>query len=180
MLSRYFPSFPWRLFSDLRICVLLRIFSSSSQTGYGLHDFPYCSPELRFYVSNADSPLSSWTEYKPLFPPLLHASSIWASLFFCFSTGSQKSFFAWFRIIFRNSSSAADLLCSVLVRSLYGFFQHPGCRVSCQSLFWLQSQDLIKKVRALFRLFIEKERLLKNDISQRCNQGFGMMCFYGP
>ncbi len=74
----------------------------------------------------------------------------------------------------------ADLLCSAPVRSLYGFFQHPGSRVFCQPLFWIQSQDLIRKIRALFRLFVKKERLLEGDISQRGNQGFGMMCFYGP
>ena len=74
----------------------------------------------------------------------------------------------------------ADLLCSAPVRSLYGFFQHPGSRVFGQPLFWIQSQDLIRKIRALFRLFVKKERLLEGDISQRGNQGFGMMCFYGP
>ena len=42
------------------------------------------------------------------------------------------------------------------------------------------TEDLIKKVSALFRLFVEKERLLEGDVSQRGNQGFGMMCLYGP
>ena len=46
--------------------------NSSSQTGYGLRGFLYCSPELLFYVSDAVSPLSSWTEYKTPLPPFGH------------------------------------------------------------------------------------------------------------
>ena len=74
----------------------------------------------------------------------------------------------------------AGLLCSASVRSLYGFFQHPGSCVFGQTLFWIQSHDLIGKVRILFRLSVEKQRFPKGDVSQRCNQGFCMMGFYGP